>query len=330
MNLLERTWHPVARVADVESAGARPLAVELLGRRLVVFATADGMATVDAACPHRGTDLALGDVVDGCVRCPYHGWRFDPDGTCVHAPALGDQRPPASTATRAHRTVVADGLVWASLDPHADAAEVVTLPSTPDGMRTVVGEPMVWATSAGRHLENILDLAHFPFVHPASFGCAEAETVEPHDVVRTATGVTSSVGVTTRNPGAPDTPMYAGLGDMIRIGYRYEVTIPYRISLHFDFPDGMRRALHEVITPNRRDRCTIHWRLHVDERLTSSDEEELAFAHQVFAEDCPIIESQPPGLPLEPTAEHHLPADRLAVAYRRCLREAGLTSDDGV
>jgi vanillate O-demethylase monooxygenase subunit len=46
----------------------------------------------------------------------------------------------------------------------------------------------------------------------------------------------------------------------------------------------------------------------------------------VFAEDRPIIESQPPGLPLEVGAEVHLPADRLSTAYRRLLRDLGCTT----
>jgi vanillate O-demethylase monooxygenase subunit len=237
--------------------------------------------------------------------------------------------PPAATA-RAYPVEIRDGLVWTTLDPDADASAIPGLPSAPEGMRTIEGAPMVWATSAGRHLENILDLAHFPFVHPSTFGCPEAEVVQPHEVQRLDNGFAAAVDVVTRNPGAPEAPMYADLGDTIRLGYRYEVTLPYRISLYFTFPDGVRRALHEVITPNRPDRCTIHWRLHVDDGLTSSDDDERAFAHQVFAEDQPIIESQPPGVPLAATDELHLASDRLAVAYRRALREQGLTTLDSV
>jgi vanillate O-demethylase monooxygenase subunit len=325
LDLIHRSWHPVARTAD---GGAGPLGVELLGRRLVMFRDATGaVAALDGRCPHRGTDLALGSITDGTLACPYHGWRFDGAGTCVAIPSLpvgtpipsGAQVAPAA-ATEAH------GLVWLSLDPTADPATVPAFPATATvtGVRVVTGEPMVWRTSAGRHVENILDLAHFPFVHPATFGCPEAEQVETHDVVVEPGAIHCDVGVTTRNPDTPAGPLYAGLGPTIRLGYRYRVDLPYRITLDFDFPDAKQRALHEVVAPNAPDRCTIFWLLLVDERLASSDEEELAFARQVFAEDQPIIESQPPGVPLDRRAELHLPADRLAVAYRRALRDAGV------
>ena len=183
---------------------------------------------------------------------------------------------------------------------------------------------MHWRTSAGRHVENILDLAHFPFVHPDTFGCPEAEQVEPHEAVVDGDVVRCDVGVITRNPDTPAGPLYPDLGPTIRLGYRYRVDLPFRITLEFDFPDGMRRALHEVVAPTAPDRCTIYWLLVVDERLASTDAEELAFAQRVFGEDQPLIESQPPGVPLDRGAEIHVPADRLAVAYRRALRDAGM------
>jgi phenylpropionate dioxygenase-like ring-hydroxylating dioxygenase large terminal subunit len=38
-------------------------------------------------CPHRGTSLEYGDIEDGGLRCPYHGWLFDIHGQCLEMPA---------------------------------------------------------------------------------------------------------------------------------------------------------------------------------------------------------------------------------------------------
>jgi vanillate O-demethylase monooxygenase subunit len=322
---LTRSWHPVARSQDLSPDAATPHRTRLFGRGLVAFRGSDGTpAVLDARCVHRGTDLAHGAVHDGCVVCPYHGWEFAADGTCVRIPSLADGQP-VPPGARQPRLAAAErgGLVWASLDPDADPGAIPALPDAPPGLRAVVGDPMVWRTSAGRHLENILDLAHFPFVHPGTFGCKEAEAVEAHEVEITPGAIACDVGVLTQNPETPHGRLYPGLGPLIRLGYRYEVTLPYRITLRFAFPDGMRRELHEVICPTAPDTCTIYWLLFVDERLDSDDADELAFAHQVFAEDQPVIESQPPGVPLDRRAEVHVPGDRLAVAYRRALREWG-------
>lgn len=329
-------WHPVARVDELDGSDApTALPVRLLGHELIAIPTGvDAAAVLPGRCPHRGTSLAGGRLIDSTVECPYHGWRFDGAGTCVAIPSIPEGPIPQAAHVGALATAVRHGLVWASLDPDADPSSIPWFPTSldtgersVDGMRVVSGEPMTWHTSAGRHLENILDLGHFPFVHPGTFGCKEAELVAPHEVTLTTDGIAASVQVTTRNPDTSAGPLYPDLGPIIELGYHYRVTLPYRITLEFDFPDGMRRALHEVITPVAPDECRIHWALLVDPRLDSSDDDERAFAHAVFAEDRPVIESQPPGVPIAARAEVHLPSDRLAVAYRRALRTAGMPDD---
>ena len=49
----------------------------------------------DAHCPHLGAHLAVGGMVDaGCLRCPFHAWRFDANGVVVGAPGC-ETAPPA-------------------------------------------------------------------------------------------------------------------------------------------------------------------------------------------------------------------------------------------
>jgi phenylpropionate dioxygenase-like ring-hydroxylating dioxygenase large terminal subunit len=329
MNPIHSAWHVVGRTEDIPSGAVASVA--LLNTRLALYRSPAGdVVALPAACPHRGTDLTLGSVVDGCVRCPYHGWQFGDGGRCTHIPSLGEAGtiPPAAHASP-YASVERDGLVWVSLEPGADPATIPAFPTAHShpGLRLITGEPLRWRTTPGRHVENILDLAHFPFVHPGTFGCKEAEVVEPHDVQIEPGAIDCHVGVNTRNPDTPAGPLYPSLGPIIRLGYHYRVELPYRTTLEFAFPDGMRRALHEVATPTVDGECVIYWALLVDARLDSPDAEELAFANAVFAEDQPIIESQPGGVPIDRAAEVHLPADRLAVAYRRALREWGVPSD---
>jgi phenylpropionate dioxygenase-like ring-hydroxylating dioxygenase large terminal subunit len=56
-------------------------------------------------------------------------------------------------------------------------------------------------------------------------------------------------------------------------------------------------------------------------------EEELrAFQDEIVSQDVPIVESQRPELlPLDLQAELHLRSDRTAIAYRKWLKELGLT-----
>lgn len=54
------------------------------GLPIVAFRSKDGSAiALDRRCCHLGSDLAAGRVVDGCIECPLHGWRYDVTGRCV-------------------------------------------------------------------------------------------------------------------------------------------------------------------------------------------------------------------------------------------------------
>src|SRR5713226_7171098 len=45
-------------------------------------------------CAHRGTQLSTGWVEGDCIRCFYHGWKYDGAGQCVEQPAEDSSFPP--------------------------------------------------------------------------------------------------------------------------------------------------------------------------------------------------------------------------------------------
>jgi len=47
-------------------------------------------------CCHRGAPLSLGRLEGDCVRCMYHGLKFDPAGKCIQIP--GQDNIPAKLA----------------------------------------------------------------------------------------------------------------------------------------------------------------------------------------------------------------------------------------
>ncbi|MGH8797426.1 MAG: Rieske 2Fe-2S domain-containing protein, partial [Caldimonas sp.] len=92
--LMRSYWQPAALLDEfdprLDSALAlRPVkAVRLLGQDLVLFKDASGrFGLLDRHCPHRGADLAFGRHEAEGLRCPFHGWKFAADGTCLETPA---------------------------------------------------------------------------------------------------------------------------------------------------------------------------------------------------------------------------------------------------
>ena len=323
--MIEATlWHPVA---DSASLGAGPLGVRLLSQDLVLWRDAAGQVRVFTdRCPHRGTRLSLGRVVqqDGqaAIECPYHGWRFAGDGRCVLIASQPSFQPPASHAACAHQAQEAHGLVWVRLqggDTPLPAFEAETDPQ----LRKLLCGPYDVETSAGRIVENFLDLSHFGFVHDGWLGERQQVRTPDYAVQATPTGFVA----TGCQAWQPKSNRLATEGSWV--DYRYELTAPFS-ALLTKLPqaqDATQNDTREVIglfvCPLDEERSRVWFRLAVTD-AESSDDALRAFQHTIFTQDQPVLESQrPKRLPLA-GGEVHCAADRSSAAYRRFLNERGI------
>jgi len=53
----------------------QPKQIVMLNQRFVSSATLKQVVVLKDQCPHRGAAL-LGWLEGDCIRCPYHGWKF--------------------------------------------------------------------------------------------------------------------------------------------------------------------------------------------------------------------------------------------------------------
>lgn len=70
----------MTRLKLADSAAVREgevLAVKADGASLILSRVGGKVCAVENKCPHFGLPLARGKVVDGSIRCPWHGSRFD-------------------------------------------------------------------------------------------------------------------------------------------------------------------------------------------------------------------------------------------------------------
>ena len=162
-------WTPVALARSLSTTA--PLAVTVAGTKVVLFRDGAGRAkALIDQCPHRGVALSLGKVNDGCIECPFHGWRIEGGGGVTHVP----WNPDAKLETlRAKAVPVCElgGQVWIHTSvglPPTKGPEVHEAISR-DGVR-VSGFDVVWNTHWTRAMENMLDWPHLPFVHKATIG----------------------------------------------------------------------------------------------------------------------------------------------------------------
>ena len=66
----------------------RPVTRRMPWGEVVAWRGPTGIVAHEARCAHLGADLGGGELIDGCLACPFHGWRYGPDGGCVTHPEL--------------------------------------------------------------------------------------------------------------------------------------------------------------------------------------------------------------------------------------------------
>jgi len=168
---LKRAWYVAGLSTELAE---KPLYRQIVAEHVVLFRASGGdPKAVNAICPHRGHNLGLGTVVAGNIRCPWHGWTFNGDGTCVAIPSQPASRHIPDLA-RVARYPVAEqhGLLWIWMDPSFDPPappEPISLLDTAGALR----EYEIPALARGgwmNHIENTLNGAHLSFVHTGSMG----------------------------------------------------------------------------------------------------------------------------------------------------------------
>ena len=74
-----------------------PLRVEHAGTALVVVRTEHAVVAFPDVCPHAHWRLSDGEVINGNLECPGHGWEFDlATGGCHTVPAYPLQPLPVT------------------------------------------------------------------------------------------------------------------------------------------------------------------------------------------------------------------------------------------
>jgi phenylpropionate dioxygenase-like ring-hydroxylating dioxygenase large terminal subunit len=158
-------WYAAAASTDLDPGGILPfIAVE---RELVLFRGEDGEAHVfDAHCPHMGAHLGGGSVKGSTLACPYHGWRYDGDGTVVEIP-YSSGRIPSRACVRSYPVSEQDGLVlfWFHAGGADPQYEVPRVDEASDGAWSAHEFRTEFVASLQDMAENNVDYTHFHFVH---------------------------------------------------------------------------------------------------------------------------------------------------------------------
>ncbi len=108
----EQCWYPLMKSEQLKSG--QVLGQNFLDGRIVLYRDSAGsVRAMTAYCRHMGCDLALADLMGDEIRCPFHHWRYGPDGSCTHIPSLDDDsKIPSRARLFSYPTEERLGLIW--------------------------------------------------------------------------------------------------------------------------------------------------------------------------------------------------------------------------
>jgi vanillate O-demethylase monooxygenase subunit len=317
--VLENDWHAVYLSSDLKE---QPAGVTLLGERVVIFRTKDGVHAMQDLCIHRGAMLSKGWVRDDKIVCPYHGWQYDAGGRCVCIPAQpkGESIPP-----RAKMLPFACeekyGFIWVCIGepkggvPHFEEFADPQYRPLPCG-------PYEVKAAGPRVIENFTDFAHLMFVHQDLLGHPEYAELPDIRVVKEKERIYIE--------NIPIFQPVAHSGSDKKDGttyiYRKEVYRPLSGRLtKADAESGQTLWIMLSVTPVAEDECKVFMVVSRNYGFDVPDENFIRFQDIVFDQDARVIETQKPELlPLDLQAELNHRVDIFSVSYRRWLNELGV------
>jgi phthalate 4,5-dioxygenase len=164
---LRRFWTPLMLAEDLPEPDGAPLERRMYGEDLLVFRDTEGrVGVIQPLCPHRQAPLVYGRNEENGLRCIYHGWKFDVNGTCVdmpNEPADSDFKHKVRPITYPTREVA--GVIWVYMGPKHLQPEMPDM----EWMRVEPSHRNVakfnlegnWVQA----MEGDVDSSHVPFLH---------------------------------------------------------------------------------------------------------------------------------------------------------------------
>lgn len=192
-------WQPIYRAEDLVPGHAVP--IRIMSEDFTLYRGESGVCHLVAfRCAHRGTQLSTGWVEGDCIRCRYHGWKYDGFGQCVEQPGE-DATFAKKIRIRAYPTQEYLGLIFVYLS-EGEAPPFRHYPQFDQPGVLIALPPESWPCNYYNRLDNDPDGGHVLYTHNESVKRAQ-RTDRQHFRVMTAEETSYGVKVTMTVPGKP-------------------------------------------------------------------------------------------------------------------------------
>ena len=315
-------WYPICTSEELKAT--EPLSVQILGLPFVAFRDTEGVPHVLAnTCVHRGGSLSKGWVKDGCVVCPYHGWRYSGDGKCQLVPSLENgSKIPARAKVDSYPVQEQYDIVFAFLGDLPEEAR-------PPMYEIEEYEDEAWRVTETivldigcfyeRSMENGVDPVHNEFVHPIQGSPKPIPGSVEYPDTPWGTGVTGKMTeVGTKATGVEADAMKSDPATLSAGSWHHG---PNTLITWITFGEG--RSLHQYMfeAPVDGDHTKVYLVNLRSFNLEPKHDDFIREANlRVTVEDIAVLEGlYPVRTPETRTKEILIPGDKAIVRYRDCL-----------
>ncbi len=330
---IRNCWYVVAWDHEIPADGL--FARTVIGEPLLLYRTEGGEVVVlEDRCCHRLAPLSAGRKEGDCVRCGYHGLKFDASGACVEIPGLASVPPKARV--RRYPVAVKNHWVFAWMGDPA-LADTATLPDN-----FSCGDPdwhykpgylhydTPWALIA----DNLLDFSHLSYVHEKTLGGTPAIAQARPTIEKVPRGVRVSRHVAD----VPPPPFYLRMkpfdGNIDR-HFIYDFLLPATLLMHSggrptgttasDGPPSVQLHSCQALTPETENSTHYFFMQGVPTAQGGAGLVDNVFASlvQAFNEDRDMITAQARIIAMKPDAPMlPLAMDSALIQFRRIVDEA--------
>ncbi|MFT6287820.1 MAG: vanillate O-demethylase monooxygenase subunit [Alcanivorax sp.] len=331
---LKNTWYAAAW--DYEVLDGKKLARTYLEKPILIFKGESGKyIALDDRCCHRGAPLSLGRIEGDCVRCMYHGMKYDASGRCIEIP--GQDKISENHRVHSYPIEERGHLLWIWMgDPElADPDMIHDFPYLTDPNWAGLTQQAYLHYDANWLLivDNLADFSHLAFVHTNTLGGSEDYAFSTEqEVVREEDGFS----FVRWDKGSPPPPYHK------RVDPQGPKTLDRRNSVQMRVPgvffmettfapvgwdpdsgdmEGVRQYKNcQYMTPETRRSTHFFWDYLRNYNLTDSNAS-ISLRDSLlegFMEDKIFIEEQQKYLELEePFQPRGLVADKAFVQFRK-------------
>jgi phenylpropionate dioxygenase-like ring-hydroxylating dioxygenase large terminal subunit len=148
----------------------------ILNEWIALFRGETGKVTaVQDRCLHRTAQLSNGQVLNGKLQCPYHGWTYDEAGKVISIPSMGPNQRPSGKCAKTFQVIEQENYIYVKLNTEYPELRPFSMPSFGESGYTTIRLQNLFQNNVTNCAENFVDIPHTTFVHPKIFRDAKNE-----------------------------------------------------------------------------------------------------------------------------------------------------------